>query len=409
MTATATGTLRESRGCTPAQLAPYTWAPLEDAIRGNVMSRRATPFGYMELILTSDCNLHCPYCFEKDKVPLHMPEETALAAVDFLFDACRATKDVSVLFFGGEPMLRFDQMKVVYDYAARRAEAGGKRVAWSMTTNGTLIDEERAIWLADHGVKYLLSIDGGRDDHDQYRHFPDGSGTYDLLMERLPMLKRYQPWVGAKMSVTPDAAPRLAMNMRELHARGINQFIYGYAHGLNWTDDALLRYEAALYEVVELYLEMKYKRQFFRITSFEEDSLCGVKPSPFGCGAGRGRFCVDPFGDIYGCSKLCTILGPGKGVLPLGNVFQGVNNAPNRLRCFDETDIHRHSCRCCEYRADCCGGCPALNYASTGSVFLPDKVSCKMTVVGRRVDDYARKRHDEVFGTQWSHADERSV
>ena len=34
---------------------------------------------YMELILSSDCNLQLAYCFEKDKQPLDMPDEVALA------------------------------------------------------------------------------------------------------------------------------------------------------------------------------------------------------------------------------------------------------------------------------------------------------------------------------------------
>lgn len=40
-----------------------------------------------------------------------------------------------------------------------------------------------------------------------------------------------------------------------------------------------------------------------------------------------------------------------------------------------------------------------MNYVSTGSIFASDDVACKVAFVGRRVDDYMRQRHDEIFGS----------
>ena len=307
-------------------------------------------------------------------------------------------------------MLRFDLMQAVHEYASKAAGKAGKTISWSMTTNGTLIDEGKAKWLAAHKVKYLLSMDGGREDHDRYRHFPDGTGSFDLLVERLPMMKRYQPWMGAKMSVSPAAAPRLAQNVKELSDIGIHQFIYGYAHGMDWTDQALLAYERAQLELCELYLEMKFKKRYFRITTFEEKSLCGDdKPVSYGCGAGRGRFCVDPHGDIFGCSKLATIQGPGCGIVPIGNVFQGFTHTHNRLQCLDVTDTYRVKCKQCEYRERCGGGCPATNQAETGKYHIPGDSMCKLVMIGFRVSEYMCRRHDEVFGTDWSSRQKKTV
>jgi len=125
------------------------------------------PLSYMELILTSNCNLRCRYCFEKDKRPQNMPDEVALRAIDFLLAASRTTKDVGILLFGGGPMLRMDLIETVHRYATKKAKAAGKTVTWSMMTNGILMDADKAEWLARHNVKYLLSMDGGREDHDR--------------------------------------------------------------------------------------------------------------------------------------------------------------------------------------------------------------------------------------------------
>lgn len=381
---------------------PRTWSTVYDAVKGNIAAMSMMAPSYMELIMTSDCNLRCSYCFEKDKVPVNMSEETALASVDFLISASRDVKDLTILYFGGEPMMRFDLMQVIHDYTSKAVQKAGKTISWSMTTNGTLIDESRAKWLAANDIKYLLSMDGGQEDHNRYRHFPDGTGTYDLMKERMSMWKKHQPWIGVKMSIAPESCLRLRQNLEELSDIGINQFIIGYAHGLEWTDQSLIEFEQGMLDVCELYLEKKWNKEYFRITTFEEDSLCDIKPIPFGCGAGRGRFCIDPLGDIYGCSKLCTIMGPGKGVYPLGNVFQGYTQIDNRQLFLGESVSRRIRCGNCEFNKICGGGCPATNAADTGNVFLPGDVECKLGLIYRRVNEYMRRRHDEVFGTSWT-------
>jgi radical SAM protein with 4Fe4S-binding SPASM domain len=154
-------------------------------------------------------------------------------------------------------------------------------------------------------------------------------------------------------------------------------------------------------DVCELYLEMKYNNQYFRITTFEEETICDIKEVPFGCGAGRGRFCVDTWGDLYGCSKMCTIMGPGKGILPFGNVFQGFTWINNRKHCLNDSIKPRRKCQGCDYEKVCGGGCPATNFAETGNVFIPNDEACTIGLISRRIDVYMRRHHDDVFGTDW--------
>lgn len=324
-----------------------------------------------------------------------------MSAVDFLMEESGPTKQLTILFFGGEPLLRFDLLQRVHEYAARRATALGKSIYWDMTTNGTLMTEEKARWLAEHGVKYLLSLDGSREDHDRYRKFANGRGSFDVVAKKLRLMKRHQPWMGAKVSVTPEAAPRLHDSIRELHEMGINQFILGYAHGLPWTLDDLRGYEQSMYETCELYLEKKYNNEYFRMSLFEEGEPGEAEThASFGCGAGRGRFCVDSYGDIYGCSKLATITGMHRGVLPYGNVFQGFTRIENRKQFLHAEVGPREKCSQCEFRDVCGGGCPAVNYKATGSIFDPDDLGCRIVFINQRVHAYMRRRTRELFGEE---------
>lgn len=388
---------------------PATLTGVGEAVSGNLVAQRMPTMSYMELILTDQCNLRCSYCFEADKNPHVMDDATAFRAVDFLMEVSRDTERLTLLFFGGEPLLRFDLIQKVLPYANAEAQKRGKTIHYDMTTNGTLATEEKLRYLRDNGVKFLLSLDGVGDDHDRYRKFANGRGSWDVVSKRIPLMKRFQPWLGTKMTVTPESCGNLAENIRTLHGMGVNQFVLGYGHGMPWTDADLATYERAMLEVCELYLEMKYKGEYFRMTLFEEGEPGEVAAKPkFGCGAGRGRFCIDSYGDIYGCSKLATITGMRKGVLPYGNVFQGFTKPENRAKFLIAHAGPREKCKSCEFKDVCGGGCPAVNFAATGSIYDPDDLSCKIVFVNQRVHGYMRDRYKEVFGVEMGEEIEKS-
>lgn len=365
--------------------------------RGISIASRLPRLGYMELILTDECNLRCTYCFERAKNPHCMSYQTAVAAIDFLLNESGAIRVLTILLFGGEPLLQFDLIQRIHTYATHRARQVGKVVNWDMTTNGTLITEHMARWLKKAGVKYLLSVDGGREDNDRHRRFPDGRGSFDVVAQRVGMMKHYQPWMGAKISVTPQSAGNLRDAVSQLYAVGFNQFVIGCAHGIRWSVDELCEYERGMYELCELYLEKKYEDAPFRMTLFEDGEVgAHTEKQGYGCGAGRGRVCVDSYGDIYGCSKLATITGMRSGVMPYGNVFQGFTRVENRLP-FLVADVGpRASCAQCEMSNACGGGCPAVNYAAMGSIFCPDEFSCRVVYVNQRIHAYMTQRLAEL-------------
>ena len=327
-----------------------------------------------------------------------IPVLSLKAAIEFLLKQSHKVKKLEVLFFGGEPMLRFDMIEEIHEYATRRAKEEGKAIHWSMTTNGTLITEKKARRLAEHGVKHLLSLDGAKEDHDRHRKFANGRGSFDCIKNKLPFLKRYQPWLGSRVTFTPATAVNLRKNIEILHELGINQFVIGPAIGPPWNTKDLLAYEEAYLDLCELYLRMKYFKRPFRATLFEDQEPGKGTRAHWGCGAGRGKICVDQYGDIHGCSKLANITGTRNGVLPMGNVLQGFTRIHNRRKLANDSVSPRKKCAKCEFRNVCTGGCAAINAAETGSMYKPNGVNCRMTFIEQRVFRYFRRRYKEVFG-----------
>ena len=68
-----------------------------------------------------------------------MDRETAFRAVDFFVrESC--LDEMTICFFGGEPLLNFKVIKDVVNYCNEIEKTQHKKFRFSMTTNGTLID-----------------------------------------------------------------------------------------------------------------------------------------------------------------------------------------------------------------------------------------------------------------------------
>ncbi len=165
---------------------------LADKFACLVAERVFVPVELIDMLITEDCNCRCDYCFIRGKRPRRMSEEIIKATVDFLLLKSRHLERPEILFFGGEPLLAFDLMQLTVDYGEWQAERYRKQLAFSMTTNGTLFDEEKLAFCQRHGVKFLLSIDGDEKTHNAHRRFADGRGTYHAVVELIPLMKRKQ-------------------------------------------------------------------------------------------------------------------------------------------------------------------------------------------------------------------------
>lgn len=150
------------------------------------------------LQVTQQCNLRCAYCaysgiYEGNRThsPNHMMFETAKKAVDFFFAHSIDNARVSIGFYGGEPLLEFDLIEKIVDYISQKNE--GKKVVYGLTTNGTLLKGRCAKFLAENEFDIGISLDGSKTEHDACRKFPDGSGSFDVVIKNIEDLSRRYP------------------------------------------------------------------------------------------------------------------------------------------------------------------------------------------------------------------------
>lgn len=168
----------------------------------------------MTLQVTQNCNFRCTYCVysqENEGVQRShsnkvMSLEMAKEAVDFLVEHSMDCQEVNLAFYGGEPLLAFDLIREIIVYA--EDSFVGKDLSFSMTTNATLLDEEKLELLMAHHVMLMISLDGPKEIHDQNRHFANGQGTFDKVIEKLLMIHDKYPEYLRSISISMVIDPR---------------------------------------------------------------------------------------------------------------------------------------------------------------------------------------------------------
>jgi len=310
------------------------------------------------------------------KQNLCMSKETAFKAVDFLLAYSKDQPSVNVTFFGGEPLLSVGLMEDAAEYATEQAKALSKKVSFACTTNGTLLTEKALDISRQYGFLYLLSMDGDKDAHDKHRRYLSGKGSFDDIAAKIPMLKRKQGWLGARVTVSPDSIHRLCEGVKNLFDMGINQFLIGLVHEGEWDGETLREIERQYDLLLQFYLCAKGKNLPLRLTMFERDleTIRKERKHFWGCGAGMGRLAITPDGRIYPCSRFVGSDG-GQGQYQIGHLEEGFDrsNLPEFLRAKEWV---RPKCKRCALAGICSGGCPAANLEVTGSLYEPPKSYC---------------------------------
>jgi MoaA/NifB/PqqE/SkfB family radical SAM enzyme len=146
---------------------------------------------------TMRCNLHCEFCYVGDLLNIEGEWRQELT-IEALSKAFPAQKDFQISLTGGEIFMRKDIMSVLELFREKGYAAG------YLTTNGTIITEERAEALAELAAKGFLkhisvSVDGPKELHDIARGL---KGTFERTTEGLKRLQAAARRKGAPLRVS---------------------------------------------------------------------------------------------------------------------------------------------------------------------------------------------------------------
>ena len=357
----------------------------------NIIPLTPIPLSTLVVNVTNRCNLSCAYCYEygEDKIteptaggmPKLMSEETARESVDFMIARSGNSPVVRLTFFGGETLLNFAVLEKTIPYARARAAEAGKRVEFSLTTNGTLLRPEVIEFLADNDVGVTISIDGPKEMQDKFRVFHDGRGSYDVVAPKVrELLKRHRSRpIGARVTLTSDVLD-ITRIYRHLHDE-IGFWEVGFApvttspgrsHAIGETgfESMLAQFRELGLEFLEAALEGR-RHGFSNVRDTIEELHKGASKA-LPCGAGLGLMGVATNGDVALCHRFA-----GSDDHKLGTVRDGVDGAAQEAF-LDAHHIDRKTdCRTCWARPLCAGGCYHEAHTRYGTTEAPNLHYCE--------------------------------
>ena len=345
-----------------------------------------SPIKAMCLHISHDCNLRCDYCFagtgdfgtghRKD-----MPAQVGKKAIDFLIEKSEKRRNLEVDFFGGEPLLNFDVVREIVEYARSRERQCGKNFRFTRTTNGLLLDDEKIDFLTREMSNIVLSIDGRREVNDRVRRRVDGSGCYDVI---LPKFKKLVDKRGHDQYYVRGTFTKYNLDFSEdvlhLNSLGFDQVsvepvVSDPALPYSLTEADLPRIFTEYEKLAQELLRRKKEGMGFNFFHFMLDldqGPCAIKRLR-GCGAGNEYCAVTPDGDIYPCHQFV-----GNPRWKMGDVFSGTIDLPMKETFAKATVYGKEECRSCWAKFYCSGGCNANNYTYRGDIHKPFHLACEL-------------------------------
>ena len=198
------------------------------------------PDVYMYIIgLTEQCNLRCTYCCysgEYKNNRSHGIHSMTQNDIDLILDFIQqetTQRPIRIAFYGGEPLLHFS----LIEYAVKRGrERWQSEVAFSISTNGTLLTPEKVDWLVANNVELAISIDGTETFHNHNRVDSQGNGSYIKVYNALSYIKNtYPDYIqNIALQMTLPSFRNLAQIAKEWHKDDILKNIaLSNIHGLS--------------------------------------------------------------------------------------------------------------------------------------------------------------------------------
>ena len=134
---------------------------------------------------TLNCNFRCIYCYEQHKTD-RMNLRTMRALLEWTKKATKGGKNLSVTWFGGEPLLAMKEIQYLSKGFLTISEKNKAKYSADIITNGYLLDRKTAVTLKKHNVtKAQITIDGPKNIHDKRRPLVNGKGTFDVILENI--------------------------------------------------------------------------------------------------------------------------------------------------------------------------------------------------------------------------------
>ncbi len=329
--------------------------------------------------ITAKCDQSCKHCYMynsptyNSEIENELPfSKCKLIIDDFLSTTKHYKKEGSIVFAGGDPLLRedfFDILKYASTNGVYNIEVIG---------NSYHLDKNTAKKLKDNGVSfYQLSLDGMKDMHDFLRK----PGSFDNTLLGFEILREAGIFTSCNFTISKKNMHQLSEVIDLVTKMGVDSFDFGRVvptgSGRNFKSDMIepFEYKELLIKTDEQYKALKkagckthfgYRDNLWGLLFDTDDLRRDFDLLPKGCVLERGcligkaGLVILSDGSVMGCRRLPVIVGK----VPENSLIDIFEKSDYLLYLKDASKS-----ACC-YSADTekhCSGCLAVKYSSSNS------------------------------------------
>ncbi len=238
-------------------------------------------------IVTDKCNFKCSYCYQV-RGEKYIDFALIKKAIDFFSSSFDDKFHIS--FYGGEPLLAFEQIRQTVDYIQEKELK--KEVKYALTTNGSLIDDNILRFFDRWKFSLRISFDGLLQDDSRKK----GSSEKILgILKELPKCRGID--FDTNSVFTPGTVKYLAQSTEYLIEMGIPDVQISLSTVTPWNEDELHLFEQELQKIRKNLIPIYIKSGAVPVTNFRKSTHRGV----FVCNAGKTRMAIAPDGILWGC------------------------------------------------------------------------------------------------------------
>lgn len=334
---------------------------------------------------TMDCNARCFYCYENHtRQEYYMDEVTRQELVRYIKKTAKGKKKLYISWFGGEPLLCIDLIRVVSQELISFCEENGIEYDSELTTNGYYLDK-----FIDDLSRYKISdtqvtLDGYKEEYLKRKNYIFCNDAWEKVIENIFAASGAGNHITIRFNIDKNNVDSVkqCVNFLISNNRWNKKIaLYFYPLESNSSDFREIcmpffdesEYEAIMTELYEFLFQCGYYKDRSYALDFHKLSLPCY-------GATMGILAVDYEGNLYQCQHLLC-----RKQYAVGNVSSGVHVTRELLKWYDGKIPQR--CENCEVLPLCQGGCVAKQRIGQ------DAYICHMMKYRLKIQELLKVRH----------------
>ena len=324
--------------------------------------------------------------------------------------------NIHINFFGGEPMLRYENFIIpLMEWADRNIKlTNNHSIKWGMTTNGTLLNKNNLRYLAARkDFDILFSCDGDEITQNINRPFLSGQGSFDKINKIIPNLLYYFPNITFRSTITPETVQFLTDNYIYAKEKGFKNYFFMPNCRENWSIEKIeeLSYQMSnicwlMYnDIIEKKEVLSYNDLLNFIINFILYPENTQKISCNQCGFGITSVGIDVNGLITACQEKNTIT--ENNLFFIGDIQNGIQKNKHQdllqySKNFPQRFNHNLNCNNCSFQKHCSARtCPSVNYDLTGNPCSSNDIMCYWHIIlykiAQAIMETAALENNETF------------